>query len=207
MSGNGNNAQLLGNARPIPKYNSLNERILNFDGTGSYANTGLDLRWGTGSSISIEMWIKNSTSNTTSPFIGTTNYMWQMRQGNSFSPSNDLTYIYWDNTGNHLNGPVMVIPNFFDGAWKHLIMTWNSGSSTTSLYKNGILQNAATSSNPSINRNIADTAKLGGNIYSWAGTPSYWSGSISNVKIYNRPLSQAEITQNYNATKTRFGLS
>jgi hypothetical protein len=31
-------------------------------------------------------------------------------------------------------------------------------------------------------------------------------GSIAIAKIYNRGLSQAEILQNYNATKTRFGL-
>ena len=38
------------------------------------------------------------------------------------------------------------------------------------------------------------------------GTGPYFNGSISNVKLYNRVLSQAEITQNFNATKTRFGL-
>jgi hypothetical protein len=84
-------------------------------------------------------------------------------------------------------------------------MTWDSGSSTTSLYKNGVLQTAQTSSNAAINRNIADTVKLGGNIYGW-GTQANWSGSISNVKVYNRTLTAQEVLQNYNAQKTRFGL-
>jgi hypothetical protein len=35
---------------------------------------------------------------------------------------------------------------------------------------------------------------------------SYLSGSIAITQIYNRVLSQAEVTQNYNATKARFGL-
>jgi Concanavalin A-like lectin/glucanases superfamily len=189
----------------IPQFSSLGSGILNFDGTGSYANTGLDLRWGTGSSVSIEMWLKNGLSSTSGPFIGTTNYMWQIRQGLDQSPSTAITYIYWDNTGNHTNGPVLYINNFFDGGWKHLTMTWDSGSSTTSLYKNGVLQTAQTSSNPAINRSVADTVKLGGNIYGW-GTGTNWSGSIANVKIYNRTLTPQEILQNYNATKTRFGL-
>jgi len=34
----------------------------------------------------------------------------------------------------------------------------------------------------------------------------YLSCSVGNVQIYNRALSQTEITQNYNALKTRFGL-
>ena len=33
-----------------------------------------------------------------------------------------------------------------------------------------------------------------------------WDGKISNVCFYNRALSQAELLQNYNATKGRFGL-
>ncbi len=35
---------------------------------------------------------------------------------------------------------------------------------------------------------------------------SYANGKISVVKIYNRELTQGEITQNYNAMKSRFGL-
>ena len=34
----------------------------------------------------------------------------------------------------------------------------------------------------------------------------YFDGRISNVLIYNRALSAAEVSQNYQATKTRFGL-
>ena len=33
-----------------------------------------------------------------------------------------------------------------------------------------------------------------------------WSGNIANTSIYNRALSATEVLQNYNATKTRFGL-
>ena len=32
------------------------------------------------------------------------------------------------------------------------------------------------------------------------------NGRISNVRVYNRTLSDAEVTQNYNATKGRFGI-
>jgi hypothetical protein len=34
----------------------------------------------------------------------------------------------------------------------------------------------------------------------------YYDGKIGNIFIYNRALSAAEVLQNYNATKGRFGL-
>jgi hypothetical protein len=38
------------------------------------------------------------------------------------------------------------------------------------------------------------------------GTGQQWNGIIYSAKIYNRALSATEITQNYNSTKTRYGL-
>jgi hypothetical protein len=38
------------------------------------------------------------------------------------------------------------------------------------------------------------------------GISRYMNGSISNVQLYNRALSDIEVLQNYNATKGRFGL-
>lgn len=38
------------------------------------------------------------------------------------------------------------------------------------------------------------------------GTGQQWNGLTYSVKIYNRALSADEVLQNYNATKTRFGL-
>jgi len=35
---------------------------------------------------------------------------------------------------------------------------------------------------------------------------NYWGGGVSIIRVYNRALSAAEIDQNYNAEKSRFGL-
>jgi hypothetical protein len=35
---------------------------------------------------------------------------------------------------------------------------------------------------------------------------SYFTGKISSFRIYNRSLTNTEIQQNYNATKSKFGL-
>jgi hypothetical protein len=39
-----------------------------------------------------------------------------------------------------------------------------------------------------------------------ANANQYLTGNIAQASIYNRALSASEVLQNYNATKTRFGL-
>lgn len=49
--------------------------------------------------------------------------------------------------------------------------------------------------------------KLGSRGSGATGTGQQWNGLIYSVKIYNRNLSATEVLQNYNATKSRFGLT
>jgi hypothetical protein len=49
-----------------------------------------------------------------------------------------------------------------------------------------------------------ETVKIGCQNTNSAAFTRFWNGSISLVKYYNRPLSQDEVLQNYNATKHRF---
>ena len=72
---------------------------------------------------------------------------------------------------------------------------------TFDFYYNGVKQtlrgggNAQTSLEMTINT-----------IGSMSGGGRFWNGNISIVNIYNRLLTDQEITQNFNATKSRFGL-
>ena len=70
-------------------------------------------------------------------------------------------------------------------------------------YINGALDKTS-SSNTSVMAAANQNAQIG-NL--WTTNDTYvWDGDISNVKIYNKSLSAAEILQNYNALKNRFGL-
>ena len=191
----------------IPQYSFANQRILNFDGSSSFADTNIDLGWGTGSSITLEMWIK-AAGTSSAAFLGTPAFEWQLKQGvgGGSTKNNNLVYVYWDTAGFHTNGPIITINNYFDTNWKHLVLTWNSASSTTSIYRNGELMIAQISGNPAANRVAAQTTRIGGSVNSWGAVDPYWSGSIQNFRVYNRALSQQEVTQNYNALKSRFGL-
>lgn len=84
----------------------------------------------------------------------------------------------------------------------HMTFTFSAGASTQgtgTLYKNSVLLNTKTMTKP------LNGSTLGP--YNFLNT----NGGASNMRtygfrIYNRALSSQEILQNYNATKTRFGL-
>ena len=82
--------------------------------------------------------------------------------------------------------------------WYHLVGVINNG--TSRLYVNGVLQNDSTS--------IAVSPAVGpfmlGKFYD--GVNDFlFGGKIGGGRFYNRVLTQSEITQNYNAQKSRFG--
>jgi hypothetical protein len=60
--------------------------------------------------------------------------------------------------------------------------------------------NADSMPNPLPNTN--DPIQIGG--ATWI--PRYFTGRISNVQLYNRVLTAAEIQQNFNANRSRFGI-
>ena len=81
--------------------------------------------------------------------------------------------------------------------WYHMVGT--SSGSTHTLYVNGV--NMGTVSNSTTFHSSSNPYIVGyGNIH------STHIGNVSNCRIYNRGLSEAEVKQNYNALKGRFGL-
>ena len=82
--------------------------------------------------------------------------------------------------------------------WYHTAWTWNGSLSI--IYVNGILDASYSHSASSSGTGDITLAQY------FSGTSYAWSGRIGSVKIYNRALSAAEILQNYNAQKSRFGL-
>jgi hypothetical protein len=72
-----------------------------------------------------------------------------------------------------------------------------------SLYENGILQNTTTNSDSFITPNTNVVLNAG---YYNNNVVDYWPGKSSIFQMYNRALSATEVLQNFNATKSRFGL-
>ena len=83
--------------------------------------------------------------------------------------------------------------------WYNITFTCNGTVST--LYLNGV--SVGTSAN--IPSGFGSYFYLG-HLTDGASNSEYLKGNIASTVIYNRSLSASEVLQNYNATKTRFGL-
>ena len=194
LSGNNNHATLLGNARPIPQYPTSTDKTLFFDGTGSYAQTATIL---TGSAYTAEFFF-----NATSLRSGVEKWL-----GSQYPGSDRIIFdIYTDNRlrnfmGNGTNpsstavtSTTIVQPNI----WYHAVFSKDT-LGTGSVYVNGVLEGrGAMSTGAATNAPF----QIGGS----TTLVRWFNGRIPITRLYNRALSQAEITQNYNAIKSRFGL-
>jgi hypothetical protein len=87
--------------------------------------------------------------------------------------------------------------SILSNTWLHTVFSLNSGN--YNCYINGTLVESGTSSNGYTTLYMNATLGLG-------YETRYYSGNISQTKIYNRALTSQEIVQNYNATKRRYGL-
>jgi hypothetical protein len=73
------------------------------------------------------------------------------------------------------------------------------------IYVNGVNQSLSQqySSESASNRNFNSGY---GTICGWLYGGYYMNQQVSTFRVYNRSLTQTEVTQNYNAQKSRFGL-
>jgi hypothetical protein len=97
---------------------------------------------------------------------------------------------------------ILQFDNYFtNNLWNYVTITGNGN--TCQVYRNGIPfqtpQNLGTFTSGDAQRVLAV-----GRVNNTTNT--YWQGNITQTTIYNRALTQQEILQNYNATKSRFGL-
>jgi hypothetical protein len=185
ISRGGNNGTLINGV----SYNGLNGGSLVFDGVDDYVliNNGIyNINGGT-----LNIWFKRS--GTTGTIIGSYG-----GSGNQRTPT-------FDRNGSNIGWEFGSLPSrntgisFTDNTWFNMSMTFNS-SFNVNVYINSVLTNTETSLNPISFWNQFVVGRYG-NFGS-----SYAKGNFSIVQVYNRALSAQEILQNYNATKSRFGL-
>jgi hypothetical protein len=129
---------------------------------------------------------------------GATGFDWNHGNGLStirFGVSSNAASVYEDEV--HISTGAVNALN----TWRVRTMIWDRGANQIRLYMNGGYTGAASTPNTA-GTAIYDGGGLNfGSLYGWKHF-----GRRSGIKIYNRALSAQEIQQNYNATKSRFGL-
>ncbi len=106
-------------------------------------------------------------------------------------------FSYYDS----LSTPGYTIGTVISNAWNICAVVTNSENNAMLHYVNGIL--SGTSSSRTGFSAVTNTVL---NIGYDTGTNEYFQGRIAQVMVYNRVLTSTEILQNYNATRSRFGL-
>jgi len=193
LSGNGNTGTLNNG----PTFNSANGGSISFDGTNDYASTTA-LSLSSPSTITVECMVKFSgTLDSNDRKImhydktGTTNAVFQLRKGTTNSR---LMYQHHDGTSWYTLSDDDAIES---DTWAHFLAT-HSGT-TVVMYKNGAQSANATMS-------TLDWTNANNVIIGWRTSAEYWKGDIAFLKLYTRALTPTEVLQNYNATRSRFGL-
>jgi hypothetical protein len=87
------------------------------------------------------------------------------------------------------------IPGLITGQWYNICIT-SSGSQILAYLNSAVV---ASVSNATTHQDVLNIGRSRFNT-------NYWLGNIATTQVYNRVLPSAEVLQNYNATKGRFGL-
>ena len=200
LSGGGNNGTLTNG----PTYSSSNGGSIVFDGVDDTSNFGNILQLGTESRTYCCWYKLNSTTQTdyASLISKTVNLSTGYRQALGFQ-SNGNFRVLLRGQSNTLYDLDTTNPKV-DLNWHYLVWVIDR-SSIQSLYQDNVFLNSLSISDISGQNFQLNRPLRIGSYNSNTDTPIlFFNGNISQVSIYNRALSAAEIQQNYNATKSRY---
>ena len=184
ISGNNNNSTLING----PTFNSSNGGNIVFDGTNDYATFSTI----TNTIYTIEFWYKMFGNDGTYGYFASSGdnglAIGEGGVGVGFGQ-----FYYWNGTASVLLGTIPSTTN-----WNHVCALINTSTNNIQIFGNG--NQLSTSTQTSMSTSVSNIGRyIPANIH-------FLRGNLAVYRIYNRALNTTEITQNYNASRTRFGL-
>jgi hypothetical protein len=88
--------------------------------------------------------------------------------------------------------------------WNHVVVTWNGSSGK--IYFNGQDRGALNVGGAALQTGISFAVGQVGGAINTPNSVQMFEGDISQVSVYNRGLSAAEVQQNFNAIRGRYGV-
>ena len=162
------------------------DKGIKFDGVDDYVDCGNNASLNITNAITVEAWVKPSTT-TGEKFIlskGSQKYALEQNVGKFRSIIYNNSYTYLTSTTSYISGN-----------WYHVVLTYDRVNEK--IYINGILENSL-SQTDAIQTTVS-SLQIGA-----LTSALFFSGSIDEVRIYNRALSAAEIKRHYEATKHNY---
>jgi hypothetical protein len=204
LSGQGNSGTLING----PTFNPSNGGSIVFDGVDDYTSINQTIGNSLLNGCTFSVWLYQNNSNMGGLVVNFDNQQSNPnRKGFVLRASNVVDFIYLS-LGSDIIGRKFTT---FNGVnlWSNVVGTFNGSISNNgfSIYVNGVSVDNTDLSQGTIFsiENGGTNLEFGRERYA-AGPTSYLNGDIATTQIYNRALSAQEVLQNYEATKTRFGL-
>jgi len=207
LTGNGNDGTLQNGVG----FNAADGGSLSFDGADDYVNCGNSSTVNLSSSFTSSCWfrVSNSAPNTTDSkgliakytgFGGNNRSQMLSFAGNN----NSVTFIVSsDGTNTASTAKSISYSSISRETWYYLTGVFTA-SQKMELFLNGLLVTSDTTTLSQVFSSSTEPLAIGRQAIAQNGFA--FKGNIAQVSIYNRALTAAEVLQNYNALKGRFGL-
>ncbi len=200
ISGNGNNITLSSSGISYDSTDGGGSIV--FDGTDGKGSNSLSIDNIDDNGGSLEVWCKITDTSGYRHIAG-----WRDNSGDSFYvlllSNSGAVEARADGAGSHVD---IVTSNygtsFWANNWNHIVFTLNRSDNKTRFYLNGSLVDTSSSTVGAMGtNNLFELMKTSGL------TIATSAGKLSQVRVYNgKALSAAEVKQNFNAQRRRFGL-
>ena len=202
LSGNGNHFNIVATA-----YNSSGPKYMDFNGSYGIAENGGDISLSDATGVTYCVWTRvlNSASNWRTLTRSYVNDHHVIIQSGGWQIG-----MYDNDSGGFIDSGYsqQSLPNYGTSNWVALYWRWQSSSPYYEISYNdtpSTIRGSITNANARYNRGFGSIGAYHNGDTNPANASQFW-GDIGVFMAYNRRLTDAELTQNYNFYKTRFGL-
>lgn len=215
LSGYGNNGTLTNG----PVYNSENNGSIVFDGVNDFTSVNRPIN-STFTEFTVELWFKSSVAGNS----GTAYLIWDHSAGYPMwlgKSQGNQWYWFWNYAAAKGKSAQISSTTYAANSWIHIAVRSYLSNSTRITETNNFAELIVNGSSystthrndsdssltfPSTSIHFAKKGTAAGNGELGATVLDYSSITIANFKIYNRVLGRLEIQQNFNATRSRYGI-
>lgn len=197
LSGYGNNGTLVNGAT----FSQARGGCIYFDGTNDYVTLGNKLGFESSDSFTINTWVNRRTTGTTDFILDKTNagvrgYVL------AFGSADSKLNLALRNTLNTNQLSIASDMAFTTGTWYNILITYNGSNQEIHMYINGF-EITYTKLVDNLNGTILNDGEFRiGSRYNQAGTE--FAGYIKEIQIFNRIITNQEISDLYNSKKDRY---
>ena len=198
LSGRGNNGTLVNGVG----YNGDNLGSLSFDGSNDYGTIEADSSFQLGNGYTLCAWVKSSNNPSNYAGIcGTFDRIPSSYYGSNFSiqPNSQKFHFLVGGSSTYY---IPASATYTIGQWYYLVGTILGAE--CKFYIDGTLN--TTYNQPSASSAPGSTTKFKMGRFYQDVDNYYFNGNISNFSFYNKVLTASEVQQNFNATRSRFGI-